>query len=94
MELYTGRPADCAGRLDKELRVYDLLEHLVLSQARLPLRHRGTGNLLKSKSMVDGDGFEPSYLVKESDLQSDGFNHSPTRPTKYNHYTKSLMGLQ
>ena len=28
MELYTGRPADCAGRLDKELRVYDLLEKL------------------------------------------------------------------
>ena len=28
MELHQGRPADCAGRLEKELRVYDLLEKL------------------------------------------------------------------
>ena len=28
MELHIGRPADCAGRLEKELRVYDLLEKL------------------------------------------------------------------
>ena len=28
MELHQGRPADCAGRLEKELRVYDLLERL------------------------------------------------------------------
>lgn len=26
MELYLGRPADCTGRLEKELRCYDLLE--------------------------------------------------------------------
>ena len=28
MELHQGRPTDCAGRLEKELRVYDLLEKL------------------------------------------------------------------
>lgn len=28
MELYNGRPADCTGRLEKEIRVYDLLEAL------------------------------------------------------------------
>lgn len=29
--------------------------------------------------MVEGTGFEPVY-AKRSDLQSDGFNHSPTPP--------------
>lgn len=28
MELYTGRPADAAGRLEKEIRTYDLLDEL------------------------------------------------------------------
>lgn len=28
MELYQGRPQSCAGRLDKEMRVYDLLDSL------------------------------------------------------------------
>ena len=28
MELYKGRPADCAGRPDKEIRTYDLLDRL------------------------------------------------------------------
>ncbi|MCD8097311.1 MAG: prolyl-tRNA synthetase associated domain-containing protein [Lachnospiraceae bacterium] len=28
LELQEGRPADCAGRLDKEIRVYDLLDGL------------------------------------------------------------------
>src|SRR5690606_8454453 len=30
-------------------------------------------------AMVEGTGFEPVY-AKRSDLQSDGFNHSPTPP--------------
>lgn len=29
--------------------------------------------------MVEGDGFEPSY-ARRPDLQSGGFNHSPTPP--------------
>ena len=28
MELFTGRPADCSGRLEKECRAYDLLDEL------------------------------------------------------------------
>ena len=28
MELFTGRPADCAGRLAREVRVYDYLDRL------------------------------------------------------------------
>ena len=28
MELVNGRPADCAGRLEKEIRCYDLLDSL------------------------------------------------------------------
>ena len=35
MELQYGRPADQSGRLDKEIRVYDLLEKLGISYARV-----------------------------------------------------------
>ena len=35
MELHQGRPADCAGRLEKELRVYDLLEQLEIPFVRV-----------------------------------------------------------
>ena len=35
MELQIGRPADCSGRLDKELRVYDLLDKLGISYQRV-----------------------------------------------------------
>ena len=35
MELQFGRPADCSGRLDKELRVYNLLEKLGVSYQRV-----------------------------------------------------------
>ena len=35
MELVTGRPADCAGRLAKEVRVYDLLESLEIQYQRI-----------------------------------------------------------
>lgn len=34
MELYTGRPADAAGRLEKEIRTYDLLDELGISYQR------------------------------------------------------------
>lgn len=35
MELQKGRPADTAGRLEKEIRTYDLLDHLGLSYERV-----------------------------------------------------------
>lgn len=35
MLLYEGRPADCAGRLPKELRVYDLLDSLNIPYQRV-----------------------------------------------------------
>lgn len=28
LQLYEGRPADCTGRLEKEVRTYDLLDKL------------------------------------------------------------------
>lgn len=34
MELYKGRPADTAGRLPKEIRVYDLLDRLEMEYTR------------------------------------------------------------
>ena len=45
---------------------------------------RPIGDLCKATvrekwKMVEGDGFEPSY-AKRPDLQSGGFNHSPTPP--------------
>ena len=35
MELQNGRPADCAGRLDKEIRCYDLLDRLAVPYQRI-----------------------------------------------------------
>ena len=35
MELLTGRPADCTGRLDKEVRCYDLLDALQVPYQRI-----------------------------------------------------------
>ena len=35
MELVTGRPADCTGRLEKEIRCYDLLDSLGVSYQRI-----------------------------------------------------------
>ena len=34
MELYKGRPEDTQGRLDKEIRVYDLLDSLGIEYVR------------------------------------------------------------
>ena len=46
----------------------------VLQEARIPALWAYPGG-----AMVEGTGFEPVY-AKRSDLQSDGFNHSPTPP--------------
>ena len=35
MKLETGRPADCSGRLEKEIRVYDLLDRLEVQYHRI-----------------------------------------------------------
>ena len=35
MELVTGRPADCTGRLEKEIRCYDLLDRLNVPYQRI-----------------------------------------------------------
>ena len=35
MTLHEGRPADCAGRLEKEIRVYDLLDRLQIPYQRI-----------------------------------------------------------
>ena len=35
MELQNGRPADCTGRLDKEIRCYDLLDSLAMPYQRI-----------------------------------------------------------
>lgn len=35
MKLLNGRPADCAGRLEKEIRVYDLLDSLNIAYQRI-----------------------------------------------------------
>jgi len=35
MELVTGRPADCTGRLEKEVRVYDFLDSLEITYQRI-----------------------------------------------------------
>ena len=35
MKLENGRPADCTGRLDKEIRVYDLLDNLEVAYQRI-----------------------------------------------------------
>ena len=35
MKLENGRPADCAGRLEKEVRVYDLLDSLNVPYQRI-----------------------------------------------------------
>lgn len=35
MELYSGRPTDLSGRLDKEIRVYDLLDELYVDYKRV-----------------------------------------------------------
>lgn len=35
MEMYTGRPQDCSGRLEKEIRAYDFLDRLGVTYERI-----------------------------------------------------------
>ena len=50
MELLQGRPADCSGRLAKEIRVYDLLDRLGISYQRID--HEAT-NTMEACAAVD-----------------------------------------
>ncbi len=50
--------------------------------AKIAMPFKALGQFCKGKiEMVEGVGFEPTY-AKRSDLQSDGFNHSPTPPNR------------
>lgn len=42
MELYNGRPEDCSGREEKEIRVYDLLDQLGMEYIRTDHGHADT----------------------------------------------------
>ena len=37
LKLYEGRPADCSGRLEKEIRTYDFLELQIIKRI-IPLK--------------------------------------------------------
>ena len=50
MELLYGRPADCTGRLDKEIRCYDLLDNLNVPYQRID--HEAT-NTMEACAEVD-----------------------------------------
>ena len=43
LTLYTGRPEDCTGRLEKEVRTYDLLDKLGMEYWRTDLRKARRG---------------------------------------------------
>lgn len=48
MERMNGRPADCAGRLDKEIRCYDLLDSLGLNYQRVDHEAANTMELCRA----------------------------------------------
>ena len=50
--LYTGRPADCSGRLEKEIRTYDLLDELQIPYWRLD--HDATATIDATMTWMSG----------------------------------------
>lgn len=50
MQLHQGRPADCSGRLEKELRVYDLLEKL-----DIPFQHTDHAAAMTMEDLAETD---------------------------------------
>ena len=48
MELVNGRPADCSGRLDKEIRCYDLLDSLGIQYERIDHEPANTMELCRA----------------------------------------------
>ena len=54
MERMNGRPADCAGRLDKEIRCYDLLDSLGLDYQRVDHEAANTMELCRAIDVALG----------------------------------------
>lgn len=54
MERMNGRPADCAGRLDKEIRCYDLLDSLELDYQRVDHEAANTMELCRAIDVALG----------------------------------------
>ena len=54
MERMNGRPADCAGRLDKEIRCYDLLDSLGLDYQRVDHEAANTMELCRTIDVALG----------------------------------------
>ena len=54
MELFTGRPADCSGRLAKEIRCYDLLDKLDIPYQRVDHEEANTMELCRAIDVALG----------------------------------------
>ena len=54
MELFTGRPADCSGRLAKEIRCYDLLDKLGVDYQRIDHDEANTMELCRAIDVALG----------------------------------------
>ena len=71
--------------------IYDRDEGYRTAKIAMPFKALGSFCSEKSK-MVEGVGFEPTY-AKRPDLQSGGFNHSPTPPRLGNCLFPVKIGL-
>ena len=54
MDLFTGRPADCSGRLAKEIRCYDLLDKLGVDYQRIDHDEANTMELCRAIDVALG----------------------------------------
>ena len=52
MELFNGRPADCSGRLAKEVRCYDLLDSLGIEYQRIDHKEANTMEICREIDVV------------------------------------------
>jgi Ala-tRNA(Pro) deacylase len=52
MELVNGRPGDCSGRLDKEIRCYDLLDSLGIEYQRIDHKEANTMEICREIDVV------------------------------------------
>ena len=52
MELVNGRPGDCSGRLDKEIRCYDLLDNLGIEYQRIDHKEANTMEICREIDVV------------------------------------------
>ena len=56
-------------------------DRLVAARSARAIAEMSEANYREIWEMVEGVGFEPTY-AKRPDLQSGGFNHSPTPPSR------------